>query len=80
MRAVRPEAVLPFFEKGPPCARIPEVGRFAVKSYLQLGRGRKKAVKKFTVRQGLWIVIVVTALMTIISLLFMVGVFRVDFD
>jgi hypothetical protein len=80
MRAVRPEAVLPFFEKAAALCADSRRREVPVKSYLQLGRGRKKAVKQFTVRHGLWIVIVVTTLMIVISLLFMIGVFRVDSD
>jgi len=43
-----------------------------------LGRGRKKAVKKFTTRQGLWMSLVIGSAMVGVLLLFLVGFFHVD--
>ncbi len=42
------------------------------------GRGRKKAVKKFTIRQGLWMALMIAAGMIGMFLLFEFGVFQVD--
>jgi len=41
-------------------------------------RGRKKAVKKFTTRQGLWVASMIGAATLGILLLFLVGFFHVD--
>jgi hypothetical protein len=49
----------------------------AMKTY-SLGRGRKKAVKKFTRRQGLWMSLMIGAAMVGMLLLFLFGVFHVD--
>jgi hypothetical protein len=43
-----------------------------------LGRGRKKAVKKFTARQGLWMSLMIGAAMVGMLLLFLFGFFHVD--
>jgi len=48
-----------------------------MKTY-SLGRGRKKAVKKFTRRQGLWIALMIGAATLGILLLFLFGFFHVD--
>jgi len=45
-----------------------------------LGKGRKRAVKKFTNRDGLWMVLLIAAAMVIMMVLWMVGVFRPDAD
>jgi hypothetical protein len=42
------------------------------------GRGRKKAVRKFIVREGLWMAGIVGAAMAGMLLLFLLGVFHVD--
>jgi hypothetical protein len=47
---------------------------------LSLGKGRKKAVKKFTTRNGLWMALIITAGMIIMLLLWLVGFFRLDVD
>jgi hypothetical protein len=44
------------------------------------GRGRKKAIKKFTTRKGLWITAVIAAGMIVMLALFLLGVFRLDAD
>jgi hypothetical protein len=43
-----------------------------------LRRGRKKAVKKFTAGQGLWMSLMIGAAMLGMLLLFLLGIFRVD--
>jgi hypothetical protein len=43
---------------------------------LTLGRGRKKAVKKFGIVNGLWMIAVLTAIMLAIVLLFHIGFLR----
>jgi len=48
-----------------------------MKTY-SLGRGRKKAVKKFTRRQGLWMSLMIGAALVGMLLLFLFGVFHVD--
>jgi hypothetical protein len=48
-----------------------------MKTY-SLGRGSKKAVKKFTTRQGLWMALMIGAAMLGILLLFWFGFFQVD--
>ena len=45
-----------------------------------LGKGRKRAVNKFTNRDGLWMVLLIAAAMVIMMVLWMVGVFRPDAD
>ncbi len=42
-----------------------------------LGKGRKKLVKKFTARQGLFMALTIAAVMLGILLLFLIGVFHV---
>ena len=44
------------------------------------GKGRKRAVKKFTNRDGLWMLLLIAAAMVIMMVLWMVGVFRLDAD
>jgi len=48
-----------------------------MKTY-SLGRGRKKAVMKFTTGQGLWMALMIGAAMIGILLLFLFGFFQVD--
>jgi hypothetical protein len=48
-----------------------------MKTY-SLGRGRKKAVKRFTTRQGLWMASRVGAATLGMLVLFLLGVFHVD--
>jgi len=43
-----------------------------------LGRGRKKAVKKFTSYQGLWMSLMIGGAMLGMLLLFLLGFFHVD--
>jgi hypothetical protein len=43
-----------------------------------VGRGRKQAVKKFTIRNGLWMMLIVTGGMIIMFMLWLVGFFRLD--
>ena len=45
-----------------------------------LEKGRKKAVKKFTLRNGLWMVLLITAAMIIMLLLWLTGVLHLDAD
>ncbi len=47
---------------------------------LSLGRGRKKAVRKFRIRNGLWIMALITAGMIAMLVLWLLGVFRLDAD
>jgi len=44
------------------------------------GKGRKRAVKKFTNRDGLWMVLLIAAAMVIMMALWMLGIFRFDAD
>jgi hypothetical protein len=44
------------------------------------GKGRKKAVKKFTNRQGLWMAVIIAVAMLMMLLLWMLGIFRFDAD
>ena len=44
------------------------------------GKGRKRAVKKFTNWDGLWMVLLIAVAMVIMMVLWMVGVFRLDAD
>jgi hypothetical protein len=44
------------------------------------GRGRKKAIKKFTIRKGLWMAVIIAAGMIVMLALFLLGVFRLDAD
>jgi hypothetical protein len=44
------------------------------------GRGRKKAVKKFTTRKGLWMAAMIAAGMIVMLALWLLGVFRLDAD
>jgi len=48
-----------------------------MKTY-SLGKGRKKAVKTFTRRHGLWMSLMIGAAMVGMLLLFLLGVFHVD--
>lgn len=48
-----------------------------MKTY-SLGRGRKKAVKEFAVRQGLWMSLIIGAGTVGMLLLFLFGFFHVD--
>ena len=43
-----------------------------------LRRGRKKAVRKFTARQGLWMALMIGVATVGMLLLFLLGVFHVD--
>lgn len=43
-----------------------------------LGRGRKKAVERFTARQGLWMSLMIGAAMVGMLVLFLFGFFHVD--
>jgi hypothetical protein len=43
-----------------------------------LGRGRKKAVRKFTIREGLWMAGIIGGAMLGMLFLFLCGFFRVD--
>ena len=42
------------------------------------GRGRKKAVNKFTTRDGLWMVLLIAAGMITLLILFLLRIFRFD--
>jgi hypothetical protein len=44
------------------------------------GRGRKKAIKKFTTRKGLWMAVMIAAGMIVMVALRLLGVFRLDAD
>ena len=48
-----------------------------MKSY-SLGRGRKKAVKKFRICNGLWMTALIAAGMIAMVVLWLLGVFRLD--
>lgn len=43
-----------------------------------LGRGRKKAVRRFGTRQGVWMSLMIGTAMIVMLLLFLVGLFHVD--
>lgn len=45
-----------------------------------LGKGRKRAVRKFTIRHGLWITAMITATMVAILVLWLIDFFRFDAD
>jgi hypothetical protein len=45
-----------------------------------LGRGRKKAVKKFRIRNGLWMMALIAIGMIAMVVLWLLGVFRLDAD
>jgi hypothetical protein len=45
-----------------------------------LGRGRKKRVKKFRIRNGLWMMALIAAGMIAMLVLWLLGVFRLDPD
>jgi hypothetical protein len=45
-----------------------------------LGKGRKKAVKKFTTRNGFWIILIAAGGMIIMLALWLLGFFRPDGD
>jgi hypothetical protein len=48
---------------------------------LSLGKkGRKKAVKKFATREGLWMLGLLTATLIAMLILFLSGILRVDVD
>jgi hypothetical protein len=51
--------------------------RSAMRSYSP-GRGRKKAIKKFTTRKGLWMAAMIAAGMIVMLALRLLGVFRLD--
>jgi Na+-driven multidrug efflux pump len=53
------------------------LGVSAVGTY-SLGKGRKKAVRKFTARQGLWMAMIIGAGMLGMLLLFLLGFFHMD--
>ena len=44
------------------------------------GRGSKKAVKTFTIRNGLWMTALIAAGMIAMLVLWLIGVFRLDAD
>jgi len=44
------------------------------------GRGSKKAVKNFTIRNGLWMTALIAAGMIAMLVLWLLGVFRLDAD
>jgi hypothetical protein len=44
------------------------------------GRGRKKVIKKFTTRKGLWMAAMIAAGMIVMLVLWLLGVFRLDAD
>jgi len=50
-----------------------------MRSY-SLGRGRKKAVKKFTIGKGLWMIALIAAGMIAMVVLWLGGGFRLDAD
>lgn len=54
-------------------------GAHSMRSYSP-GRGRKKAVKKFTIRNGLWMIALIAAGMIAMVALWLLGVFRLDAD
>jgi hypothetical protein len=51
----------------------------AMRSYSP-GRGRKRAIKKFTTRKGLWMAAMIAAGMIAMVVLWLLGVFRLDAD
>jgi hypothetical protein len=53
------------------------VGVNAVRTY-SLGRGRKKSVKKFTLREGLWMTRMICTAMLGMLLLCLLGLFRLE--
>ncbi len=44
------------------------------------GKGRKKAVEKFTIRNGLWMMALIAAGMIAMVVLWLLGVFSLDAD
>lgn len=44
------------------------------------GRGRKKVIKQFTTRKGLWMAAIIAAGMIVMLVVWLVGVFRLDAD
>lgn len=66
--------VQPLRETGSPSGTLRSS---AVNTY-SLGRGRKKAVKKFTSYQGLWMSLMIGGAMLGMLLLFLLGFFHVD--
>ena len=44
------------------------------------GKGRKKAVREFAIRHGLWIIGWITAILIVIMFLIVSGILRTDFD
>jgi hypothetical protein len=44
------------------------------------GRGRKKAVRRFTTREGLWMVGIIAAALIGMILLWLLGILNVDVD
>ena len=53
--------------------------RRAMRSYSP-GRGRKKAVKRFSIRNGLWMMALIAAGMIAMVVLWLLGVIRLDAD
>jgi hypothetical protein len=52
---------------------------YSQRGHTRLGeRGRKKAVRKFTIRQGLWMAGMIGAAILGMLLLFLIGFFRLD--
>ena len=45
-----------------------------------VGKGRKKAIRAFTLKKGLWILILTAAAMATMLLLFLFGILRMDMD
>jgi hypothetical protein len=45
-----------------------------------LGRGRKKAIKKFTTHEGGWMLGIISAVLVAIALLWMLGYLHFDVD
>ena len=44
------------------------------------GKGRKKAVRQFEARHGMWVLGLITAILMAIMFLIVSGVLRTDFD
>jgi hypothetical protein len=55
-------------------------GSQAAMSIYSSGRGRRKAVKKFRFRDGLWILVIITAFLIALLFLMLHGYINVDRD
>jgi hypothetical protein len=64
----------------PVWSRLPDLLELSAMRSYSPGRGRKKAVEKFTTRRGLWMAVMIAAGMIVMLALWLLGVFRLDAD